>query len=342
MKPGVLLIRADASLEIGTGHVMRCLALAQAWQEAGGTVILAAAELPDPLVPRLCAEAVSLLRVYATGGSLDDARQTVAHAHRLKANWVVIDGDRFSSDFLEIVRTAGCRALLIDDFADRESFPADLIVNPNLDDDREPYRKRCATARLLMGPPYVLLRREFRQAAAKRQIRQSGNKILVTLGGSDPENLAPKIAHFLAHCSDLDVTVIAGPGYIKGDQLRKLIGNNLKVVFNPANIAELMKDSDQAIIAAGGTLWELLSMGCAVLSYSRNTVQERVVRALAHRGVVVDMGETRHFDPAKLVVSVKELVDSPMTRDCMTTLGSKLVDGLGTTRVVEECHSEVP
>jgi UDP-2,4-diacetamido-2,4,6-trideoxy-beta-L-altropyranose hydrolase len=341
MKPGVLLIRADASLEIGIGHVMRCLALAQAWQEAGGTVILAAAELPDPLVPRLSAEAVSLRRVYATGGSPDDARETVAQAHRLKADWVVIDGDRFGSDFLEIVRTAGCRVLLIDDFADRQSFPVDLIVNPNPDDDEEPYRKRGATARLLIGPPYVLLRREFRQAAAKRKIRQSGKKILVTFGGSDPENLAPKIAHVLAHCSDLDVTVIAGPGYIKGDQLRKLSGSNLKIVFNPANITEVMKDSDQAIIAAGGTLWELLSMGCAVLSYSRNTVQERVVQSLSHRGVVVDMGETRHFDAAKLVVSVKELVDSPMTRDSMTTLGSKLVDGLGTTRVIEECGSEV-
>jgi UDP-2,4-diacetamido-2,4,6-trideoxy-beta-L-altropyranose hydrolase len=341
MKPGVLLIRADASLEIGTGHVMRCVALAQAWQDCGGAVIIAAAELPDALFPRLSAEAVSLLRVYATPGSPDDARETVAQADRLKADWVVIDGDRFGSDFLEIVRTAGRRVLLIDDFADRDSFPADIIVNPNLGDDGDPYRKRGATARLLMGPSYVLLRREFRQGEATTQTRQSGNRILVTLGGSDPENLTPKIADVLAACSDLDITVIAGPGYIKVDELRKLNGNNLKIVFNPPNIAELMKGSDQAIIAAGGTLWELLSMGCAVLSYSRNRVQQRVVQALSHRGVVVDMGETRHFDPEKLVASVKDLVDSPMTLDCMTVLGRKLVDGLGTTRVVEECQ-EVP
>jgi spore coat polysaccharide biosynthesis predicted glycosyltransferase SpsG len=96
-----------------------------------------------------------------------------------------------------------------------------------------------------------------------------------------------------------------------------------------------MKDSDQAIIAAGGTLWELLSMGCAVLSYSRNIVQTRVVQALSHRGVVIDMGETRHFDPAKLAVSVKELVDSRMVRERMTNLGRTLVDGWGATRIVE-------
>src|ERR1700674_102554 len=216
MKPGVLLIRADASLAIGIGHVMRCLALAQAWQDAGGTASLAANELPDGLSPRLTAEGISVSRIHATPGSREDAAETVAQAHRLKADWVVIDGDRFGSDFLETVRTAGFRVLLIDDFADRESFPADLIVNPNLDDDGEPYRKRGATARLLMGPSYVLLRREFRKGAKKREIRQTGNRILVTLGGSDPENLTPKIADALARCSDLEVTAIAGAGYESG------------------------------------------------------------------------------------------------------------------------------
>ena len=334
MKPGVLLIRADASFAIGTGHVMRCLALAQAWQDAGGTVTLAVAELPDALSPRVTAEGVSLNRIHATPGGSEDAAETVAQAHRLSADWVVIDGDRFGSDFLETVRAAGFRVLLIDDFADRKSFPADLIVNPDLDDGK-PYRKRGATARLLMGPSYILLRREFRQETEKKEIRQTGNRILVTLGGSDPENLTPRIANALAHGSDLEVTLIAGAGYDKPNELRKVRASNLRVVFNPPNMAHFMKDSDQAIVVAGGTLWELLSMGCAVLSYSRNVMQAHVIQALSHRGMMVDLGETRHFDPAKLVAAVKELADSHRARERMTNLGRALVDGLGAARVVE-------
>lgn len=335
MKPGVLLIRADASLAIGTGHVMRCLALAQAWQDTSGTASLVVAELPDALSPRLTAEGVSVSWVHAVPGSSDDAAETVAEARRLRADWVVIDGDRFGSDFLETVRAAGFRALLIDDFAARQAFPADLIVNPNLADDEEIYRKRGATAKVLMGPSYILLRREFREGNEKRETRQPGNRILVTLGGSDPENLTPKIADALAGCSGLEVTVIVGAGYDKANELRKLKASNLRVFFNPPNMAQFMKDSDQAIIAAGGTLWELLSTGCAVLSYSRNIVQACVVDVLSHRGVVVNLGETRQFEPAKLAAAVKELVDSRNARERMTNLGRKLVDGLGARRVIE-------
>lgn len=315
--------------------MMRCLALAQAWQDAGGTASLASAELPDALSPRLVSEGASLSRVNAPPGSLEDAAETLAQARRLRAEWVAIDGDRFDGNFLGTVRVAGFRVLLIDDFANRESFPSDLIVNPNLDDDPEPYRKRGATAKVLMGPNYVLLRREFRRGTTKAEFRKTGSRVLVTLGGSDPENLTPKIAATLASCSGLEVTVVAGAGYALPSELRKLEGSNLQVVFNPPHMARLMENSDQAIIAAGGTLWELLSMGCAALSYSRNVVQARVVQTLGQRGMVVDMGETRHFDPARLMASVKELLESRTSRERMTSLGRTLVDGQGAARVVE-------
>ena len=338
MKPGRLLIRADASLAIGTGHVMRCLALAQAWRDSGGSVGLAVAELPDALAPRFIGEGVSLNRVHGVPGSSEDAAETIVQARKLMADWVVVDGDRFDSCFLETVQAAALRVLLIDDFAERKTFPVDLIVNPNLFEDEREYRRHGATMPLLMGASYILLRREFRERTETQETPQNGNRILVTLGGSDPENLTPKIAHALACCPDLEITVIAGAAYDKADVLRMLKASNLRVVFNPANMVEFMKDSDQAIIAAGGTLWELLSVGCAILSYSRNSVQARVVSSLSQRGVVVDMGETRSFDAARLVASVKELAASRMARDTMTRKGRALADGLGAARVVEAMH----
>jgi spore coat polysaccharide biosynthesis predicted glycosyltransferase SpsG len=121
MKSGIIIIRADASVAIGTGHVMRCLALAQAWQDAGGSASLVAAELPEPLAPIVTAQRVSLIRMKSVPGGAADAAETVAQARRLGADWVVVDGERFGTDFLDAIKAAGFRVLLIDDFADRKS-----------------------------------------------------------------------------------------------------------------------------------------------------------------------------------------------------------------------------
>ena len=314
---------------------MRCLALAQAWQDSGGTAILAAAELPEVLSPRLAAESVSVFRLDATPGTAGDAADTIALALRLEAEWVAVDGDRFQSDYCVAVRNAGLKVLLVDDFADRKSFPADLIVNPNLGADAELYRTRGSPVYVMTGAPYVMLRREFRQAFRSREFREQGTRILVTLGGSDPEELTPSMAVALAQSPDLAITAVAGAGYSKVDRLRSFEAANLRVVFDATNMVDLMMGSDLAIIAAGGTLWELLSVGCAVLSYSRNAVQARVVQDLAKTGAVVDMGDTTGFDPEKLLASVKELANSRASRERMAALGRALVDGLGAARVVE-------
>jgi spore coat polysaccharide biosynthesis predicted glycosyltransferase SpsG len=100
-------------------------------------------------------------------------------------------------------------------------------------------------------------------------------------------------------------------------------------------MAPLAGDADVAIISAGGTLWELLAMGCAILSYSRNIVQKRVVEALSARGMAVNLGEAHNFDEVHLVAQVQEVAASRAAREQMSRLGRGLVDGLGATRIVE-------
>ncbi len=313
---------------------MRCLALAEAWQDAGGTASFLSAELPDALQSRIRAHGMGFARIDAIPGSLEDAILSAGQGQRLNAGWMVVDGDRFRGEFLKHIQSTGIRVLLIDDFADRESFPADLIVNADVGVDAKPYRRRGSDAQVLAGPGYVLLRREFR-VPRQRRPGVKGNRFLVTLGGSDPDELTPRIATALAGCAELQLTVVAGAAYSDAAALQRLSAPNIRVVVDSQNIADLMSESDMAVIAAGGTLWELLSMGCAVLSYARNTVQKSVVESLAKDGVVVDLGETVHFDPSRLVFEVRRLAASPALRQQMATRGRALVDGLGAGRVVE-------
>src|SRR5205085_6598585 len=129
----VLLFRADADPRMGTGHIMRCLALAQAWQDAGGRAACLTASRLEALNARLIAESVSVIPLSSQPGNDADADETRETAVRLGARWVVVDGYHFSGAFQARVRQQGRRVAALDDYGHTDWYAADLVVNQNLD-----------------------------------------------------------------------------------------------------------------------------------------------------------------------------------------------------------------
>jgi UDP-2,4-diacetamido-2,4,6-trideoxy-beta-L-altropyranose hydrolase len=334
-----VLFRCDANVATGTGHVMRCLALAQAWQDAGGRAVFAMAEIPEALLQRLTFEGFDTISLPTIPGSLEDAELSLAHARQVQASWLVIDGDRFAGQFLSRLPSSGVRTFLLDDFAERQSFPVDVVLNLNFGAIEEPYRLTGFQGALLLGEKYVLLRREFSARSGDRAFPETGNRVLVTLGGSDPENLSSKIVASLAELHDLKVTLIGGAGNAQRRYLQELAGSNVDVEFNVANMPARMYEADMAVIAAGGTLWELLYMQCVVLSYARNPVQASVVKTLANMNILEDMGNTRDFNGPALATKVRRTAKSASVRERMANAGRRLIDGKGAQRVVEMMQS---
>src|SRR5262245_49913761 len=178
-----LLIRADASPEIGTGHVMRCLALAQAWHERGGEAILVTARSIDSLKPRLDEEGLPVRRLDDESGSLGDARATARLAREIGADWAVLDGYHFTAEYQRVLKAAAVRVLVIDDYGHAEHYWADAILNQNLHARESLYPSRKSDIRLLLGPRYTLLRREFwKWRGWKRTHPREATKVLVTFG----------------------------------------------------------------------------------------------------------------------------------------------------------------
>lgn len=337
-----LLFRADASVSIGTGHVMRCLALAQAWQDAGGRPVFAMAESTPGMVERLKAEGMHWVPIDEIPGSKRDAEATAALARSTAASWVAVDGDRFGVSFLLSLRSADFCILLLDDFAERESYPVDLLLNMNLDAREDQYRQRGTDSRLLLGTRYVLLRSEFRALNRDRQFPDAGQRVLVTLGGTDPDNLAPQVVRALDRSAEggLQVTVVAGAGYPNLQLLREASSSRVRIVVNPGNMPEIIAGSDLAIIAAGGTLWELLYLGCAVLSYARNPVQARVIEGLERLGAVCNLGYAERFSDSVLWGAVETISGSKQRREEMAARGYEVVDGQGVHRVMRAMLGE--
>ena len=162
MPPATLVLRADASIAMGTGHVMRCLALAQAWQDQGGECIFAMAESTEGAEERIRREKFEVIILAESPGSPQDAERVVELALARHAAWVVLDGYQFEVEHQRRLKAAGVKLLVVDDTAHVGAYAADLVLDQNAHATEDFYARRESYTQLLLGPRYALLRREFK------------------------------------------------------------------------------------------------------------------------------------------------------------------------------------
>jgi len=266
MSLGALLIRADASVAIGTGHVMRCLALAQAWQDAGGRVVFVTAGLAEWLQQRLTAEGMEVVAIEA---GLNEKQESVCLeqiVRTYKASWAVVDGYHFNDRYLTELKARGLNLLVLDDSGLNECCAVDFVLNPNSNANVHMYPKCGSGTTLLLGTKYALLRREF--TAWRGWERQTGTKVrrlLTTMGGSDPDDITDLALQAIGMLKDKDIdhTVITGGSNRRLQNLKTRamsISERIRVLPTVSDVPRLMAESDLAITAAGGTLWELMYM----------------------------------------------------------------------------------
>jgi UDP-2,4-diacetamido-2,4,6-trideoxy-beta-L-altropyranose hydrolase len=332
MRLGKILIRADASVEIGTGHVMRCLALAQAWQDHGGEAVFALAESTSAILARLAGENCGVVSVAGCIGSAEDANHTVELARAHSAQWVVLDGYHFDTGYQERIKSGGRKLLCVDDMGECECYVADLVLNPNLNASETSYRNRHPSTRLLLGPRYALLRREFvKWRTWNRDILALAQRVLITIGGSDPDGLTRKLLEFPEFPGLVSTFVLGGSAREPPDFQESPAA---ELIRDQGDMAQIMARSDIAVICGGVTLWESLFMGCVTLSYARNPVQKEIMEQLDQMGAVVDLGSIDAFERHTLAKKIADLAVSFERRRAMSEFGRQLVDGRGAERVL--------
>lgn len=336
-----LLVRVDASRDVGTGHAMRCLALAQGWRDDHATVRFLMAEALPAVEERLRVEGVEVMRLSAPPGSAADAKATMDVAASSKPAWVVLDGYRFGPEFQVQLKEQGCRVLAIDDYGHAGRYAADLVLNQNLSARPEMYARRAQGTRLLLGPAYVLLQRNFRTLSPRTRREAAARRVLVTVGGVDPHNLTLKILRALGTLSreGLEVRAVVGSGNPNETSLRPVAGSSkgrIRLEQNPPDMAALMEWADVAIAAAGTTAWELAYMGVPMLLLSAADNQRPVAESLASIGAARDLGTWEALKDEVVAAQVEALLTSPKDRETMAASARAVVDGRGVSRVVAE------
>jgi UDP-2,4-diacetamido-2,4,6-trideoxy-beta-L-altropyranose hydrolase len=342
-----ILFRCDASTPIGSGHVMRCLALAKAWQTVGGRACFLTAETIAALDARFADEGLQHERFVVESGTLEDADETAVWARRLGARWVVVDGYRFGPDYIRRLKISGVRVLVFDDHARFDFYEADVVLNQNIDAKAESYR-HAASTQLLLGADYILLRPEFLVERPRKEIAAMARRLLITMGGSDSENVTSTVVRALPRLgSEFEATVVVGGGSPHYDSLRALVEElfgtvsqpKIRLVRSSANMAPLMREADVAIAAAGGTCWELAFLGVPAILITLSRDQEANAAAISRAGAALSLGWHANLSQREIGDAIRNLMNNVDSRRAMSERGQKLVDGRGAARVVEFLQS---
>lgn len=333
-----LIIRADASSQIGTGHLMRCLALGQAWKDAGGQVFFITACQSENLLQRLKYEGFT---IHLLSGPYPDTvdwafTKDVLAAH--PGTWVVLDGYHFDEVYQHLVKEFGHRLLVIDDMAHLKHYYADIVLNQNLHAEQLHYACEPYT-HLLLDTQYVLLRREFLAWKDwKRDIPEVARRVLVTLGGGDPENHTLKVIQALQNVDvpALEATVVIGASNLHADVLQAAAGQSripIRLIRDAKNMPELMAWADMAVSGAGTTIWELLFLGMPILALILAENQQHVAEQIELQGVGRALGKMEQASVGALAETISLLIKDRNSRVSMSRNARQIVNGQGAQRV---------
>ncbi|MDQ1362600.1 MAG: UDP-2,4-diacetamido-2,4,6-trideoxy-beta-L-altropyranose hydrolase [Pseudomonadota bacterium] len=359
MKHFSIVFRTDASLNIGTGHVMRCLTLAQALRERGAQCSFICREHPGNLLELIRQRSFQVFAlpvahfaeeteaqanpVHASwlGASWEtDAEQTLAVLHNSPVDWVIVDHYALDARWECSVRPACAHIMVIDDLADRQ-HDCDLLLDQNLDRKVIDYARLVPDGcEILAGTEYALLRPEFaalRTYSLQRRTAAQFKHLLITMGGVDKDNATGRVLDALKNSAlpdDCYITVVMGPHAPWLEQVRDQAAQmswKTKVLVNVQDMAALMAESDLAIGAAGTTALERCSLGLPTLTLVLAENQRSGAHALAAKDCIMLLN-----GPLQLQYDLDRLLAvaiQPENLQKMQLASSAIVDGEGGVRI---------
>jgi UDP-2,4-diacetamido-2,4,6-trideoxy-beta-L-altropyranose hydrolase len=347
-----IAIRVDATDPIGTGHFMRCLALADMLHVRGARVQFvtralpshlhklaahrghALAILPAPLEPGDCDDLAHSAWLGTSQRTDTDLTRTALAGGRV--DWLIVDHYALDARWESALRPCTGNILVIDDLADR-THDCDALLDQNLHEDMQArYASRVpAHCRLLLGPKYALLREEFATLRASWHERDGDvRRILILMGGVDADNLtslAIEAVSSLPRVPAVDVVVGArNPARDAIAVLCRTHGYALHV--QPSNVAELMASADLAIGAGGVAAWERCCAGLPTLTLCSAQNQREQINQLALQGLAY-VPEVHPGNADALATHLRALLENPALRAALSRNGLRAVDGRGTQRV---------
>lgn len=329
----IILFRTDGNPQLGSGHIMRCLSLADAFQEKGvcSTFILAESYM-QPLVCKRGYECLVL------GSAYDHIEEELPVFLPLLAEkrpvCVILDSYFATPGYMTAIKSK-IPLVYIDDL-NMFDYPADLVINYMLYAGQLDYPKNKY---YLLGPQYAPLRKEFQGSPRRTEFGPVRN-VLVSAGGADPEHIVLECVRYLrGHKAAEGITYHVVLGAMNQDvaAIESLADGQGQIVLHRqvTNMRSLMLSCDAAISAGGTTLFELCACGLPTVTYALADNQLMNVDSFENAGLMLNAGDIRaHKDfPTQIFRKLQVLMEKPTLRQRMVERMQTHVDGWGTTRL---------
>lgn len=357
-----IIFRVDASLKIGSGHVMRCLTLADALKQEGASCTFICREYVGNLLALIQHKGHNVLALPNSTANIhpsatpsrqeyltwlgttpaEDVRQTITALQSLALDqpaWLIVDHYALGNEWESALRPYCQKIMVIDDLADRQ-HDCDLLLDQTFGRDERDYQplvpEHCT---ILTGSYYALLRLEFakwREYSLQRRREPQLKQLLITLGGVDKNNVTGKVLAALQGSnlpSDCHITIVMGkhaPWLDAVTTQAQQLPWSTEVKVDVSNMAVLMANSDLCIGAAGSTTWERCCLGLPSIMLVSAENQRKIANELYQKKLthIVDCSKNHLLSLNNALTRMANELDLIAKKSIM------ICDGLGTKKII--------
>lgn len=333
-KDMLILFRADGNPQVGSGHIMRCLSLADAFQDMGQTAVFVTAD--DCFLDTIQKRGYNSIVLHTEYDHMED--ELSVWLPLLRENrpcCILLDSYFVTPDYMTAVKREA--PLIYIDDQNAFDYPADVVINYTLYGEGLLYPQN---KRYLLGPQFALLRREF-QNVPRRQISEQVKQVLLSTGGADWEHVAYQCVQYLSNrpTEGIIFHVILGTMNQDAAEIEQLADGCDYIVLhrNVSDMRSLMLQCDAAISAGGTTLFELCACGLPTVTYVLADNQIMNAAAFEEAGLMLCAGDIRNDSQfaAHIFECLKTLVQDRSLRLRMSRRMQELVDGNGAAHLAK-------
>lgn len=319
----------DGGKSAGFGHISRCHALSQAFEELG-------------YATRLIINADKKASIHLSGKNIiiSNWLEDISQNPHCDSDLVVVDSYKASFDLYNYFSLRNSSALFLDDNI-RLTYPRGIVLNGSIFAEKMNY-PQSVSIQYLLGTEYTLLRSAFWKVPDKA-IADEIQNVLITMGGSDLKNLTPMVIELLEYMAppSLKYKILLTSNYANIDQIKKFENEKITLIYNADDnkMCDLMLQADIAISAAGQTLYELARMGVPTIPIQVADNQKDNIQGWKDAGFIEDVGKWDDENLKSHILKNFEILSKKEKRQSISSIGRKWMDGNGARRVAEYCNN---